>query len=414
MNEERTDTQSGTPLRTRIAPHRREWGTLLLSVLWIVWLAALGAPLGNILATPVAPARLAAILGGTAGFVALYLWTAWHSALRLPAPAAHPWPIAVLAALSLALTFGAGPAWLVLFIFSSACAAGYLPTRAALIAIAALAGLAATAGVFVAAPQALLAEILIRVATVGVAIACLTRAVLMERALRAARADIARLAVAEERLRFARDLHDLLGRSLSLIALKTELAERLIGPAPERATNEIRDAKTVARTALREVREAVAGYRQPTLASELQGAAELLTTAGIAYHYVGAPGALPAPVEAALAWAVREGVTNILRHARARQCVIALRRAAGEVALEVTNDGSAGRGPAPRSAEGTRGNGLAGLRERVTALGGQCETGPLPGGGFRLTVTLPLGRRAEAVDSVPGSPVAQPTRRVQA
>jgi two-component system, NarL family, sensor histidine kinase DesK len=414
MREERTEAQPGILLRPSGARRRPEWGTLLLSVLWIVWLAALGAPLGSLLAAPVAPVYLAAVLAGTAGFVALYLWTAWHNALRLPAPAARPWPIALLAALSLALTLGDGPGWLVLFIFSSACAAGYLPTRAALIAIAALAGIAAVAGVLVAAPQALLAEILIRVATVGIAIASLTRAVLMERALQAARADIARLAVAEERLRFARDLHDLLGRSLSLIALKTELAERLVAKAPERATSEIRDAKTVARTALREVREAVAGYRQPTLTSELQGAEELLTTAGIAYHYAGAPGPLPAPVEAALAWTVREGVTNILRHARACQCVISLRRAANEVALEVTNDGSAGRGPAPGPAEGTPGNGLTGLRERVTALGGQCETGPLPGGGFRLTVTLPLGRRPGTPDSGPGAAAAQSAQEVQA
>ena len=421
MNEPRQETPIGKPPGTRAAPPGHEWVALLLPVLCLVWLGALGVPLGHLLATPIAPAPLVTVLAGTSTFVALYLWTVWHNALRRLAPAAHAWPIAALAVLSVALTVGTGPPWLVLFIFSSASAAGYLSLRPALFAIGVLVGLAAAAGLLVGAPGALLAETLIRVVTVGIAIASLTRAVLMGRELQAARAEIARLAVAEERLRFARDLHDLLGRSLSLIALKSELAERLVATAPERATAEIGDAKTVARTALREVREAVAGYRQPTLATELEGAAELLAAAGIAYHYAGAPGVLPLPVEAALAWTVREGVTNVLRHAHAQQCAISVRRAAHKVILEVTNDGSGAAGPAPRAAGGAGrgGSGLAGLRERVTALGGRSAAGPEPDGGFRLIVTLPLepgvgARRVAAADARPGLVDERPaTGRVQ-
>ena len=394
------EQEKDRPLRISGAPGyaalRREWVPLLLPLLWVVWLAALGTPLSSLLAAPLAPARLGAVLSGIATFVAVYLWMAWHNTLRVPAPSARRWPIAALAALSLALTLGAGPPWLVLFIFTSASAAGYLPLRPAVLAIGTLVGLAAIAGLLSAAPGALLAETLIRVATVGLAIASLTRAVLMGRELQAARADIARLAVAEERLRFARDLHDLLGHGLSLIALKTELAERLVPTAPERATSEIRDAQTVARSALHEVREAVAGDSQPTLASELQGAADLLVTAGIAYQGPPALGPLPVAVDATLAWAVREGVTNVIRHAPAHQCAIAVRRTADAIVLELTNDGSSAPGAAPRSAAGARrapGSGLTGLRERVRALGGHCEAGPLPAGSFRLTVSLPLEPR---------------------
>ncbi|TME45085.1 MAG: sensor histidine kinase, partial [Chloroflexi bacterium] len=126
-----------------------------------------------------------------------------------------------------------------------------------------------------------------------------------------AREQIGRLAVGEERLRFARDLHDLLGHSLSVIALKSELAGRLIQSTPGLAAHEVEDIEKVARDALREVREVVAGYRQPTLAAELAGAREALTAAGIEFRVDQDHAALPPAVEAVLAWAVREGVTNV-------------------------------------------------------------------------------------------------------
>ncbi|GAA0939247.1 sensor histidine kinase [Actinocorallia libanotica] len=195
--------------------------------------------------------------------------------------------------------------------------------------------------------------------------------------LREARAEVARLAAAEERLRIARDLHDLLGHSLSLIALKSELATRLAERDPSRAASEMRDVNGVAREALRDVRETVTGYRRRTLAEELDSARSVLTAAGVepVVNLSGTP--LPEPHDALFAWAVRECVTNVVRHARARRCEITVTSSF----LEVTDDGRAEAAAVP-------GNGLRGLRERAAELGGTVQTAPRPSGGFMVRVGL--------------------------
>ncbi|HEU4784761.1 MAG TPA: hypothetical protein VFS83_15585, partial [Ktedonobacterales bacterium] len=140
---------------------------------------------------------------------------------------------------------------------------------------------------------------------------------------------------------------------------------------------------------LKEVREAVASYRQPTLASELRGAREMLMAAGIAYraeYDAGALGGLSTTVESVLAWTVREGVTNVIRHSGARQCTVLIARDEQGVRVEVADDGKA----ASTQPSDTDGNGLRGLAERVTALGGHFAAGPADGGGFRLDVVVPL------------------------
>lgn len=197
-----------------------------------------------------------------------------------------------------------------------------------------------------------------------------------------AREQIARLAVGEERLRFARDLHDLLGHSLSVIALKSELAGRLITRSPGLAEHEVGDIEKVARDALREVREAVAGYRQPTLAAELAGAREALTAAGIDCRIEGEHDGLPPAIEAVLAWTVREGATNVARHSQAKRCSIRISQKAGQAIVEVTDDG---RGGTPQP-----GSGLHGLDERVRERGGTLQAEPLPHEGFTLRVSVPL------------------------
>ena len=197
-----------------------------------------------------------------------------------------------------------------------------------------------------------------------------------------AREQIARLAVGEERLRFARDLHDLLGHSLSVIALKSELAGRLVKQSPGLAEHEVKDIENVARDALREVREAVAGYRQPTLAAELAGAREALTAAGIECRIEGEHEGLAPAVEAVLAWTVREGATNVVRHSQAKRCSIRISQHDGQASVEVTDDG---RGGTPQ-----RGSGLHGLDERVRERGGTLRAEPLAHEGFRLSVSLPL------------------------
>jgi signal transduction histidine kinase len=211
------------------------------------------------------------------------------------------------------------------------------------------------------------------------------------RELRMTRAEMARLAVANERLRFARDLHDLLGHSLSLVALKADLVEQLIPHAPERAVQEVRDVQRVSRAALKEVREAVAGYRQPSLATELTGAQEMLAAAGIGCHVDGEAAVLPPVVDATLAWVLREAVTNVIRHSHARRCAIHLTARDGAAGLEVVDDG---RG-APADVDHQPGNGLAGLVERVAAVGGWCQAGPRPGGGFQVVACLPLQTAAQ-------------------
>jgi two-component system, NarL family, sensor histidine kinase DesK len=185
-------------------------------------------------------------------------------------------------------------------------------------------------------------------------------------------------------VRIARDLHDLLGHSLSLIVLKSELARRLADRDPARAVTEIGDIESVARSSLADVREAISGYRRRDLGEELDGARAVLAAAGVdtTVRMAGAP--LPEAADGVFGWAVRESVTNVIRHARASRCVIEVRRDSDEAVLEVRDNGRAKRKHVP-------GNGLNGLSERVAAEGGTMESGPLPGGGFRVAVRVPVG-----------------------
>src|SRR5579864_7700674 len=222
----------------------------------------------------------------------------------------------------------------------------------------------------------------INAAIVGVATIAARLLLEANRQLSLAREQIARLAVSEERLRFARDLHDLLGHSLSVIALKSELAGRLIKQAPGLAEHEVGDIENVARQALREVREAVAGYRQPTLAAEIAGAREAMTVAGIELQVEDDHDRLPPAVEALLAWTVREAATNVLRHSGAHHLGIRIETRDDHAIAEIVDDG--------RGGAATPGSGLMGLRERVEELGGSLPAAPLPYEGFRIRVDVPL------------------------
>ncbi|WP_186404950.1 sensor histidine kinase [[Actinomadura] parvosata] len=208
--------------------------------------------------------------------------------------------------------------------------------------------------------------------------------------LQETRRELARLAVVEERNRIARDLHDLVGHSLSVVAVKTELARRLVPRDPERAGAELADIDTVVRRALAEVRQAVTNYRQPALAAEVAGAVSAARSAGIACT-VSLPDDwhLPVPVEGLLAWTVREGVTNVLRHSRARSCSITVELAPRRAAVEICDDG-VGTGDDERPEAAVSGNGLTGLSERASALRGEISVGRRPEGGFRLSVAVPL------------------------
>jgi two-component system sensor histidine kinase DesK len=204
-----------------------------------------------------------------------------------------------------------------------------------------------------------------------------------------ARDELARNAVAEERLRFARDLHDLLGHSLSLIALKSELAGRLAERDPARAREEMADVEAAARRALAEVRDAVSGYRQISVAQAVAEARSALSAAGIALKAPSGVSALPAKVDAVLGWVVREATTNVLRHSRASTVTIRLDLDERAALLVVSDDGVGSTAPP--------GAGLSGLSERVEGLGGRLESGPAGTHGFRLAAQVPLGAAVERV-----------------
>ncbi len=304
--------------------------------------------------------------------------------------------IVLLTVLALIYTFRLGSDLIGLFFFVSILASFVLPSRQSEATIAVVVAITVLACLVIGANLAAIGQITILQVSLSFWMLTTRRLVVTNARLEAAREDVARLAVSEERLRFARDLHDLLGHSLSAIALKTELARRLAIADPVRAEREIGDVEAMVREALREVREAVAGYRQPRLADELSSAREVLSAAGIAYLLEGSPDRLPPAVESTVAWIVREGVTNIVRHSRAKHCTIRLTTEENSLVVEVLDDG---RGGVPSSEDrrpGRTGSGLRGLAERVDLLGGSLSAGPGPSGGFSLRATLPLPEPSRA------------------
>ncbi|WP_051731939.1 sensor histidine kinase [Kitasatospora phosalacinea] len=206
--------------------------------------------------------------------------------------------------------------------------------------------------------------------------------------LDAAREAQARLAVAEERLRFSRDLHDVLGRNLATIALKSELAVQLARRQRPEAVDQMTEVQRIAQDSQREVREVVRGYRTVELHTELVGAASVLRAANVDCRTeLSGADDLPAEAQSVLGWVVREAATNVLRHSEAANCRFRLRVSGGTALLEVENDGVPAV-PPPR-AEGA-GSGLRGLGERLAAHGGTLDTAGSGPGRFRLTAELPI------------------------
>ena len=223
-------------------------------------------------------------------------------------------------------------------------------------------------------------SIVLAVVLAGLGMTAVRQLILVNTELQTTRAELAELAVAADRERLAHELHDLLGRTLSLIAVKAELAVRLSGSDPA-AVAEMRDVQQLARDAVGQVRAAVLGSHVPSVAAELAAAPIVLRAAGIEATIDHAPAAIDPAHEAIIAWALREAVTNAIRHSGARTCRISLHAADGITVLEVVDDG---RG----AAAGDAGTGLAGLAGRVEALGGMFEAGPSEDGGFRLRMRL--------------------------
>ncbi|MFF1611644.1 sensor histidine kinase [Amycolatopsis sp. NPDC058278] len=203
--------------------------------------------------------------------------------------------------------------------------------------------------------------------------------------------ELKRQAIAEERKRFSRDLHDLLGLSLSAITLKGELVDRLMPARPAQAKDELAELLVMSRRALADVRTIAAGYRELSLEKECRAAADVLSAAGTRVT-VARSGVddLPPRVATTLATALREGVTNVVRHSTASWCAFSVSTEDGTAWLEIVNDGAAG----PAGGGADSGAGLRNLRDRINVLNGTLTTEAGPDGTHRLLVAIPLGHAA--------------------
>ncbi len=361
------------------------------------WLIVLGSPASEVWHGHDQPAWLAAGLLGA--FVVLYLTHLWLQTGPRPSGALKVALLAVLTGISLGGSLAYHQNWPFLFFFLSVAVALALPQNRAVFGIAAVTALDAIVVTRPLLHETRVAPQIVGVFMAGLVVLFITRLLRLIAELNVAREELARLAVADERLRFARDLHDLLGHTLSLIVVKSEAVRRLVHQDADAAAKESGDIEMVSRQALTEVREAVTNYRERSLDAELEGARLALLAAGIEATIHQPVERLPETVDSVLGWTVREGVTNVVRHSNGRHCAIDLRQANGIATLEICDDGSseasgsrpAGSraGPAGRAPSGA-GTGLRGLAERLAAAHGRLEAGRRPDGGFRLAVTVPL------------------------
>jgi two-component system sensor histidine kinase DesK len=355
----------------------------------LLGLLFLAGPLSDLFGHSYATAHLVWLLVGLALFVALYVSllppAPWLSRLG---PRVATLALALLPAIAVVLlAAGAPTSFVALFVYFTAAAGILLPTPLALGAIAVTAAGVGIAGIVSDEDPGAIAATVLTIVSVGVLMATFGRIARANRELESTREELAQLAVSDERLRFARDMHDLLGHSLSVIALKSELAAKLVESDPRRAAAELEGIQSVTRAALADVRETVHGYRVLPLSDAVSGARAALTAAGIDLQLTDTHPELPADVDAVLAWAVREGTTNVIRHSGARSCAIRIRVDDSVAAVEIEDDGTS------RAAPGRGGNGLVGLRERAQRVRGTVEAGVRPGGGFRLALKVPLAER---------------------
>jgi two-component system, NarL family, sensor histidine kinase DesK len=319
--------------------------------------------------------------------------------------------LAALAGLAVAMSLAYGAGWTSLFIYVSA-AVGFIiwDLRRALLAVAACTvAFVVLSEVEHVTSDNLWSELL-PVALIGFAMIGFKMQIVLNQQLRQARGEVAKLAANEERLRLARDMHDLTGQSLSLITLKSELAVKRLSRLPaspevDAVAAELSDIGRVSRQTLHDIREAVSGYRRPTLAVEIITARTSMEAAAIQLDddpaLMTRSGTFDGEAEAALAWCLREAATNVVRHSGAQHCRIRLTERRHELSLEVSDDG---RGVA---ADGTgTGSGLHNMSERLSAVGGRFSAGPgRDGHGFRLVATVPL-TSDEPAGTGPISPAA--------
>ncbi|MFF6786005.1 histidine kinase [Streptomyces sp. NPDC012510] len=373
-----------------------------IKFLWTgIWLAYLSAPVSDLLH------------GGHSdgvrvlGWLGLVAFVAWYYVLifrtgRREIVGTVLGSLAVLTAQSSILALTLGREWLVLFVYVTVASGAALPLRLARFTIPAVSALLTAIALAVPGGEAYLASLLLPALLGGFSMTGVRELIRTTGELREARATVAQLAANEERLRLARDLHDLLGHSLSLITLKSELAGRMLPDHPEKAAQQVADIEQVSRQALVDVREAVTGYRRPRLGAELAGARDALSVAGVTADLPAADPDLTDvsdDIESALAWALREAVTNVVRHSGAHHCTVDIvrRQSLDGPVLELTvdDDGTGAPGAPPGEAPGS---GLRGLTERLEKVGGTLEAGPSRHG-FRLVARAPAAPPAPDVGS---------------
>jgi two-component system sensor histidine kinase DesK len=334
--------------------------------------------------------------------------------------------LAALAGLAVAMSLAYGADWTSLFIYVSA-AAGFIiwDRRRALLTVAASSAAFVVVSEIVHAKPTDMWTVLLPVALIGFAMIGFKMQIVLNQQLRQARGAVAQLAANEERLRLARDMHDLTGQSLSLITLKSELAVKRLSRLPaspevDAVAAELGDIGRVSRQTLHDIREAVSGYRRPTLAVEIITARASLEAAGIQLDddpaLMTRSGTFGPEAEAALAWCLREGATNVIRHSGAQHCRIRLIERRSELSLEISDDGRGLDGTSTRTGTGT-GSGLHNMSERLSAIGGRFAAGPAgragkdrkdgkDGRGFRLVATVPL---TPAEPTEPAEPAGRAT-----
>jgi len=356
------------------ATETRRFRLLPPELSWIpyAWLTYLGSFFIEPIVRGWNPGYWAATIAGALFFLVSYFRGYWERGPRLVAI------IAFQVALGIGFSpFNAGSA--VFFVYAAAFAGKLDTAKAALWLVALVTAVGATTGWLVGASPYYFVSAVVFAPLIGAVNVHFRQQEKANAGLRRAHAEIERLAAVAERERIARDLHDVLGHTLSLIILKSELASKLSARDPERAAKEIRDVEQVARTAMAEVRETIRGYRT-TLDAEVTRARALLETAGIPGEFSVTLSEPNAERDEVLAFVLREGVTNVVRHSEATVCRVHVEQSSDRCTLTIHDDG--------RGAEPTEGSGVRGMRERVSAAGGTLAY--QVSAGTRLTVTLPV------------------------